>query len=212
MTEHLNKHFQTILNELNIKPKGVKDGENFVFHSIRSTATTYKLRVSGGDIKAVQGENGQKDPKMVTHQYSRILDEDRQRISRKLDDEFYGKKPQAELADNSVIEILAVLQNHPDILNELLKKTQAGWGVLIKKVLIEKCSQKSNENRISKSISKQPKSTQNWACHISTILMSRMKKITFLILTDKKDDVLRNPLVSKAFWHPRRDSNARPTA
>ena len=73
-----------------------------------------------------QGENGQKDPKMVTHQYSRILDEDRQRISRKLDDEFYGKKPQAELADNSVIEILAVLQNHPDILNELLKKTQAG--------------------------------------------------------------------------------------
>ena len=62
MTEHLNKRFQTILNELSIKPSNGKDDENFVFHSIRSTATTYKLRVSGGDIKAVQGENHHLNP------------------------------------------------------------------------------------------------------------------------------------------------------
>ena len=121
MTEHLNKRFQAILNELGIKPQGLKDGENFVFHSIRSTATTYKLRVSGGDIKAVQGENGQKDPKMVTHQYSRILDEDRRRISKKLDDEFYGKKAVETIPDTGKItEVLAFLQNNPAVFSDLL--------------------------------------------------------------------------------------------
>ena len=123
MTEHLNKRFQAILNEMGIKPQGLKDGENFVFHSIRSTATMYKLRVSNGDIKAVQGENGQKDPRMVTHQYSRILDEDRRRISQKLDDEFYGKKA-ADSAPNTgnIIEVLAFLQSNPGILSDLVTR------------------------------------------------------------------------------------------
>ena len=29
-----------------------------VFHSLRHTSTTYKLKLSGGDIKAVQGDTG----------------------------------------------------------------------------------------------------------------------------------------------------------
>jgi len=58
---------------------------------------------------------------MVTHQYSRILDEDRQRISRKLDDEFYNKQAQGN-TDNSVMEIAALLKNNPDVLNALLKQ------------------------------------------------------------------------------------------
>ena len=124
MTEHLNKRFQTVLDEMGIKPQGLKDGEKFVFHSLRSTATTYKLRISNGDIKAVQGENGQKDPKMVTHQYSRILDEDRRRISQKMDDEFYCKKqsgvPEIPANDN-IVTLLTVLQTNPDIMNELMK-------------------------------------------------------------------------------------------
>ncbi len=90
MTEHLNKKFQQVLNEMGIKPK--KGEGQYVFHSIRSTATTYKLRVSGGDIKAVQGENGQKDPKMVTHQYARIIDEDRIRLAEVMDKDFYRKE------------------------------------------------------------------------------------------------------------------------
>jgi len=49
MTEHLNRRFQQVLNKMGIKPK--KGDEQYVFHSIRSTATTYKLKISGGDIK-----------------------------------------------------------------------------------------------------------------------------------------------------------------
>jgi len=111
MTEHLNKRFQKVLNEIGIKPK--RGNEQYVFHSIRSTATTYKLRISGGDIKAVQGENGQKDATMVTHQYSRILDEDRSRISDIMEEQFYGKKD--NVADK---ELMQTVMDNPELLTQ----------------------------------------------------------------------------------------------
>jgi len=114
MTEHLNKRFQKVLNEIGIKPK--RGDEQYVFHSIRSTATTYKLRISGGDIKAVQGENGQKDATMVTHQYSRILDEDRSRISDIMEEQFYGKKD--NVADK---ELMQTVMDNPELLTQFKK-------------------------------------------------------------------------------------------
>lgn len=114
MTEHLNKRFQKVLDEMGIKPK--KGGEQYVFHSIRSTATTYKLKISGGDIKAVQGENGQKDAKMVTHQYSRILDEDRSRIADIMDEQFYGRK-EAAVDD----ELMKTVKDNPDLLKQFMQ-------------------------------------------------------------------------------------------
>ena len=113
MTEHLNKKFQDVLKEMDIKPK--KGSGQFVFHSIRSTATTYKLKISGGDIKAVQGENGQKDAKMVTHQYSRILEEDRSRIADIMDTKFYGRKDCMEDA-----ELLKVAEANPELLRQFM--------------------------------------------------------------------------------------------
>ena len=48
-----------------------------VFHSLRHSSITYKLKLNGGDIKAVQGDSGHAQAKMVTDQYSHILDDDR---------------------------------------------------------------------------------------------------------------------------------------
>lgn len=48
-----------------------------VFHSLRHSSITYKLKLNGGDIKAVQGDSGHAQAKMVTDQYSHILDENR---------------------------------------------------------------------------------------------------------------------------------------
>lgn len=48
-----------------------------VFHSFRHSSITYKLKLNGGDIKAVQGDSGHSQVKMVTDVYSHILDEDR---------------------------------------------------------------------------------------------------------------------------------------
>lgn len=59
-----------------IKKEGLPD---VVFHSLRHTSVTYKLKLSGGDIKAVQGDSGHAQADMVTEVYGYILDEDRKK-------------------------------------------------------------------------------------------------------------------------------------
>ena len=48
-----------------------------VFHSFRHSSITYKLKLNGGDLKAVQGDSGHAQASMVTEQYAHILDDDR---------------------------------------------------------------------------------------------------------------------------------------
>ena len=49
------------------------DLPDVVFHSLRHSSTTYKLKINNGDIKSVQGDTGHAEPKMVTEVYSHIL-------------------------------------------------------------------------------------------------------------------------------------------
>lgn len=63
-----------------------------VFHSLRHTSVTYKLKLNGGDIKAVQGDSGHAQVNMVTDVYSHILDDDRKKNAELFEDAFYGKK------------------------------------------------------------------------------------------------------------------------
>lgn len=63
-----------------------------VFHSLRHTSITYKLKLSGGDIKAVQGDSGHAQADMVTEVYGHILDEDRRKNAQLIEDAFYNKK------------------------------------------------------------------------------------------------------------------------
>lgn len=63
-----------------------------VFHSLRHSSITYKLKLNGGDIKAVQGDSGHAQAKMVTDQYSHILDDDRRLNAQLFEDAFYQKK------------------------------------------------------------------------------------------------------------------------
>ena len=48
-----------------------------VFHSLRHSSITYKLKLNGGDVKAVQGDSSHSQTSMVTDVYSHILDNDR---------------------------------------------------------------------------------------------------------------------------------------
>lgn len=50
---------------------------NVVFHSLRHSSTTYKLKLNHGDIKATQGDTGHAQADMITRVYAHILDEDR---------------------------------------------------------------------------------------------------------------------------------------
>ncbi len=63
-----------------------------VFHSLRHSSITYKLKLNGGDIKAVQGDSGHAQAKMVTDQYSHILDDDRKLNAQLFENAFYQKK------------------------------------------------------------------------------------------------------------------------
>ena len=73
-----------------------------VFHSRRHTSVTYKLKLSGGDIKAVQGDSGHAQADMVTEVYGHIIDEDRRKNAERLENAFYNKEnlnPQMKGAD-----------------------------------------------------------------------------------------------------------------
>lgn len=81
---YLRTKMQEIIDEL-----GLPD---VVFHSLRHTSVTYKLKLSGGDIKAVQGDSGHAQADMVTEVYGHILDEDRRKNAELMENAFYNKE------------------------------------------------------------------------------------------------------------------------
>ena len=94
-----------------------------VFHSFRHSSVTYKLKLNGGDIKAVQGDSGHAQVNMVTDVYSHILDDDRRKNTELFEEAFYEKKNldpqmhvQQEKNDSATTE---------DIDSELLAKVLA---------------------------------------------------------------------------------------
>ena len=98
-----------------------------VFHSLRHSSVTYKLKLNGGDIKAVQGDSGHAQVSMVTDVYSHILDDDRKKNAELFEEAFYEKKnldPQMHpnTAENTVAvpegidaELLAKVLSNPEM-------------------------------------------------------------------------------------------------
>ena len=77
----LNYHFKNLL---------IKKGVPIVtFHSIRHSSITYKLVLSHGNIKAVQGDSGHAQAEMITELYSHILDECRKETAIRFEKAFY---------------------------------------------------------------------------------------------------------------------------
>ena len=94
-----------------------------VFHSLRHSSVTYKLKLNGGDIKAVQGDSGHSRVDMVTDVYSHIIDEDRRRNAELFEEAFYGKKNlDPKMHDETATQTVDVLD---DVDAELLAKVLA---------------------------------------------------------------------------------------
>ena len=80
----------------------IKKEQDEVFHSLRHTSVTYKLKLSDGDIKAVQGDSGHAQADMVTEVYGHIIDEDRRKNAERMENAFYNREnlnPQMKGAD-----------------------------------------------------------------------------------------------------------------
>ena len=101
-----------------------------VFHSLRHSSTTYKLKLNKGDIKATQGDTGHAQPDMVTEVYAHILDEDRKVNAQRFEAGFYARTDlrgmeQAFRLENApqqgleVAQLLVQLQQNPALLNLL---------------------------------------------------------------------------------------------
>lgn len=114
------------------------DLPDVVFHSLRHTSTTYKLKLNRGDMKAVQGDTGHAQLKMVSDVYSHILDEDRRNNAARFEEAFYHRKDNGETqtkASNVAVtaeaaKVLELLGQRPELAAGLLQLLSATQGAV----------------------------------------------------------------------------------
>ena len=101
---------------------------NVVFHSLRHSSTTYKLKLNHGDLKATQGDTGHAEIDMITKVYAHILDEDRKVNAQKFETAFYSNpdlrnvRPPEEKTQVPALDINALieqLQKSPELATTL---------------------------------------------------------------------------------------------
>lgn len=101
---------------------------NVVFHSLRHSSTTYKLKLNHGDLKATQGDAGHAEIDMITKVYAHILDEDRKINAQKFESAFYANPdlrkvtPPQEQPPVQTVDLAALieqLQKSPELASTL---------------------------------------------------------------------------------------------
>lgn len=109
-----------------------------VFHSLRHSSTTYKLKLNHGDLKATQGDTGHAEIDMITSIYAHILDEDRKVNAQKFETAFYAKpdlrnvkppeEPKSEPAALDLASLVEQLQKSPELAQALASLISAQTG------------------------------------------------------------------------------------
>ncbi len=103
------------------------------FHGLRHSSVTYKLIVSEGDVKAVQGDSGHASAQMVTDTYSHIQVERQHQLTSKFGQDFYGEakkenseeKPEKDTSDNFLSLLASQFKKNPEILQDFLNAVQS---------------------------------------------------------------------------------------
>jgi len=104
------------------------------FHGLRHSSVTYKLIVSEGDVKAVQGDSGHASATMVTDTYSHIQVERQHELTSKFGQSFYQDGKGEEKNDNNdegkpskefFSDLASQFKKSPEMLQELLMAMQA---------------------------------------------------------------------------------------
>ena len=116
----IDKMFYDLIKKNNLRP--------VVFHSLRHSSTSLKLKLSRGNIKAVQGDTGHAEARMVTDTYAHGFDADRKLIAQEMDSGFFskvGEQAKASEVDGDTMDKLkALIQQHPELIAELLKEAK----------------------------------------------------------------------------------------
>lgn len=95
-----------------------------VFHSLRHSSITYKLKLNGGDMKSVQGDSGHAQVKMVADVYSHIIDDDRRVNASRLEEAFYSGRTasQQETAPAASEQSREMVESDQELLLKVLQK------------------------------------------------------------------------------------------
>ena len=113
----IDKMFQKFIKANALRP--------VVFHSLRHSSTSLKLKLSRGNIKAVQGDTGHAEARMVTDTYAHGFDEDRKLIAKEMDAGFFsrvGEVTSKSLDDATIRLLTGIVKEHPELVKELLSK------------------------------------------------------------------------------------------
>lgn len=118
------RKFRLLIQEHELKP--------VVFHSLRHSSTTLKLKISGGDIKSVQGDTGHAVSDMVTDVYSHIFDADRKHLAKMVNDQFFAalnpeetkKAAAAPAMDPATAKAMQLLKDSPELASAILNMAQ----------------------------------------------------------------------------------------
>lgn len=135
----LNKWLQTSIEKHNLP--------RVTYHSTRHTSTTYKLKLSRGDIKNVQGDTGHGSAQMVTEVYAEIIDLDRKYNAMSFEAAYFGgiqfeesesvvdmawqvpasvaaqvyeEAPKEALSSDDVIHFMSLIEKNPELVRQLL--------------------------------------------------------------------------------------------
>ena len=118
------------INQAFTKLKAEAKLPDVVFHSLRHSSATYKLKLNHGDLKATQGDTGHAEIDMLTKVYAHILDADRKITAQRFEEAFYQPQDSPERKDNSssspdIAALIAQIQQYPElgkILSDVLAK------------------------------------------------------------------------------------------
>ncbi|MCL2634452.1 MAG: site-specific integrase [Oscillospiraceae bacterium] len=95
-----------------------------IFHEIRHSGTTYKLKVSGGDIKSVQGDTGHASAKMVIDTYAHTRDENRISMMKQVEQDFYNNTSSESTVsyspDENMNNFIAIIKSDPEMQQRFL--------------------------------------------------------------------------------------------
>ncbi|MDO4744114.1 MAG: site-specific integrase [Clostridia bacterium] len=113
----IDKMFYKLIEEKSLRP--------VVFHSLRHSSTSLKLKLSKGNIKAVQGDTGHAEARMVTDTYAHSFDDDRKLIAKEMDSGFFAKvddtSENTNIDSSTLAKLKLLVKQHPELLDELLE-------------------------------------------------------------------------------------------
>lgn len=100
-----------------------------VFHSLRHCSTSLKLELSDGNIKAVQGDTGHAQARMVTDLYAHTNHEARRKLAQRVEQDFFHQVSPKPVPDSDLDNAIRLMKSNPELAKLLMSMAGTLSGV-----------------------------------------------------------------------------------